>query len=129
EKGAGAFDLVYDDQKFKSFTANAGLRVNSAFNFSWGVLVPQVRVDYVKEFENDVEVFGVRFAADPDANSAPPVVIQTDNPDTSYWRLAGGVSAQFKHGISGYVEYQRYSSFSLASVHDISAGLRFQSSF
>jgi outer membrane autotransporter protein len=129
EKGAGGLNLIYDEQKFKSMTGNAGLRLTYAWNVAWGVLLPHLRADYVREFEDDVDVFGVRFAADPNATSTPPVLVATDNPDTSYWRLAAGFSAQFKHGVSGYIEYQRLESFQSISFQDVSLGLRFQRSF
>ncbi len=129
ESGAGGLNLIYDEQKFKSLTGNAGLRLTYAWNLSWGVLLPHLRADYVREFEDDVDVFGVRFANDPNAASTPPVLVATDNPDQSYWRLAGGFSAQFKHGVSGYIEYQRLESFQFISFEDISIGLRFQRTF
>jgi outer membrane autotransporter protein len=129
ETGAAGLNLIYDEQKFKSMTGNAGLRLTYAWNVAWGVLLPHLRVDYVREFEDDVDVFGVRFANDPNATSTAPVLVATDNPDTSYWRLAGGFSAQFKHGISGYIEYQRLESFEFISFQDVSIGLRFQRSF
>lgn len=129
ETGAGGLNLIYDEQKFESLTGNAGMRLTYAWNVSWGVLLPHLRVDYVREFEDDVDVFGVRFANDPNAASTPPVLVATDNPDQSYWRLAGGFSAQFKHGVSGYIEYQRLESFEFISFEDISIGLRFQRSF
>jgi outer membrane autotransporter protein len=129
ESGAGGLNLIYDEQKFKSLTGNAGLRLTYAWNVSWGVLLPHLRADYVREFEDDVDVFGVRFANDPNAASTPPVLVATDNPDQSYWRLAAGFSAQFKLGVSGYIEYQRLESFQFISFEDISIGLRFQRSF
>lgn len=129
EKGAGGLNLIYDKQTFQSFTGNLGFRVTYAWNLSWGVLLPHLRVDYVREFKDDVDVFGVRFAADPNAASTPPILVQTDNPDESYWRLATGVSAQFIHGISGYIEYQRLQSFEFINFQDVSMGLRFQKSF
>ncbi|HJY42118.1 MAG TPA: autotransporter domain-containing protein [Steroidobacteraceae bacterium] len=129
EEGAGGLNLIYDEQKFKSMTGNAGLRLTYAWNVSWGVLLPHLRADYVREFEDDVDVFGVRFAADPNAASTPPVLVATDNPDQSYWRLAAGFSAQFKHGVSGYIEYQRLESFEFIDFQDVSIGLRFQRSF
>src|SRR5262249_10085647 len=129
EQGAGGLNLIYDEQKFKSLTANAGLRVTYAWNLSWGVLLPQIRADYVREFEDDVDVFGVRFAADPSGTSTPPILLQTDNPDPSYWRLAGGLSAQFKYGVSGYIEYQRLESFKFITFQDVAVGLRFQTAF
>jgi outer membrane autotransporter protein len=129
ESGAGGLSLIYDEQNFKSLTGNLGVRMTYAWNLSWGVLLPHLRVDYVREFEDDVDVFGVRFAADPNAPSAPPILVETDNPDQSYWRLAGGFSAQFKYGLSGYVEYQRLESFEFISFQDVSVGLRMQRSF
>jgi outer membrane autotransporter protein len=129
ESGAGGLNLIYDEQKFKSLTGNVGLRLTYAWNVSWGVLLPHLRADFVREFEDDVDVFGVRFAADPNAASTPPVLVATDNPDQSYWRLAAGFSAQFKHGVSGYIEYQRLESFEFIDFQDVSIGLRFQRSF
>ncbi len=129
ERGAAGLNLIYDEQNFSSLTGNLGLRTTYALNTSWGVLLPHVRIDYVREFEDDVDVFGVRFAGDPNANSTPPILVETDNPDRSYWRLATGLSAQFAHGISGYVEYQRLESFQYISFEDVSIGLRIQRSF
>jgi outer membrane autotransporter protein len=129
ERGAGGLNLIYDEQNFKSLTSNLGLRVTYAWNLPWGVLLPHVRVDYVREFEDDVDVFGIRFAADPNAGATPPILVETDNPDTSYWRMAAGFSAQFPLGFSGYVEYQRLESFQFISFQDISVGLRMQKSF
>lgn len=129
ERGAAGLNLIYDEQSFQSFTGNIGLRATYAWNLSWGVLLPHVRVDYVREFKNDADVFGVRFAADPNANSAPPILVETDNPDESYWRLATGFSAQFIHGISAYIEYQRLESFEFINFQDVSLGLRMQHSF
>lgn len=129
ESGAQGLNLIYDEQKFTSLTGNLGIRMTYAVNAMWGVLLPHLRVDYVREFEDDVDVFGVRFAADPNAASTPPILVQTDNPDRSYWRLATGFSAQFPHGISGYVEYQRLESFQYISFQDLSVGLRLQKSF
>jgi outer membrane autotransporter protein len=129
ETGAVGLNLRYDEQKFQSLTGNLGFRATYAMNLNWGVLLPHVRIDYVREFENDVDVFGVRFAADPNANSAPPILVTSERPDESYWRLAAGVSAQFKFGFSGYMEYQRLQSFDFISFQDVSVGLRMQRSF
>jgi outer membrane autotransporter protein len=129
ESGARGLNLIYDEQRFKSLTGNLGLRATFAWNLSWGVLLPHVRADFVREFEDDVDVFGIRFAADPNAASTPPILVETENPDTSYWRFAGGFSAQFKYGLSGYVEYQRLAGFQAITFQDVSLGLRFQRSF
>ena len=129
ESGASGFNLLYDEQNFKSFTGNLGFRVNSTLNLPWVVLLPGLRVDYIREFNDDVDVFQVRFAADPNGNTAPPINIQTDNPDSSYWRLSLNVSAQFKFGFAGYIEYQRIGGYTDIDFQDLAFGLRMQRSF
>lgn len=132
ESGANGLNLTYDEQHYESATGNAGLRVSYAWKMSWGVLIPHFRGAYVREFEDATEVFGVRFSADPFASSAdptPPIIIQTDQPDESYYRLAAGMSAQFPYDISGYFEYQRLESFEFVDFEDFTIGLRIQHSF
>lgn len=132
EKGASGLNLVYDEQHYESATGNAGLRISYAWKMPWGVLVPHFRGSYVREFEDATEVFGVRFASDPFAGAAdptPPIIVQTDQPDESYFRLAAGMSAQFPYDISGYFEYQRLESFQFVDFEDFTIGLRIQHSF
>jgi hypothetical protein len=86
----------------------------------------------VREFEDETEVFGVRFASDPFANTAdptPPIFVRSDEPDQSYLRLAAGLSAQFPYDISGYVDYQRLEGYSGVSFGDVTIGLRIQHTF
>lgn len=132
ERGAQGLNLAYDEQHYESATGNAGLRISYAWKMPWGVLVPHFRGTYVREFEDATEVFGVRFASDPFASSSdptPPIIVQTDQPDDSYFRLAVGMSAQFPYDISGYFEYQRLESLQYVSFQDFTVGLRIQHTF
>lgn len=132
ESGAGGLNLAYDEQNYESGTGSAGLRISYAWKARWGVFIPHVRATYVREFENAIEVFGVRFASDPfndSGNPSPPIYVQTDEPDESYFRIAAGFSAQLPFGISGYFEYQRLESFQYVDYEDFTLGLRFQHIF
>ncbi|HET7204182.1 MAG TPA: autotransporter domain-containing protein [Steroidobacteraceae bacterium] len=132
EKGASGLDLVYDEQNYESSTGDARLNMTYAWKTSWGVLIPHFRATFVREFEDATEVFGVRFAADPFANSAdptPPIIVRTNRPDQSYWRIAAGASAQLAYDISAYVDYQRLESFELVDFEDFTIGLRIQHDF
>jgi outer membrane autotransporter protein len=128
ENGAGGLDLHFQEQANTSGTANAGLRMSYAWKTGIGVIIPQVRGEYIREFIDERETFGVRFANDP-FDDTPLIVVQTDVPDRSYWRLTGGFSAQFAHGISGFVEYQRLDSLQYFDYADVALGLRFETSF
>ncbi|HEY6642841.1 autotransporter domain-containing protein [Povalibacter sp.] len=132
EAGAGGLNLAYNEQNYESATGNAGLRISYAWKTGWGVVVPHFRGTYVREFEDATEVFSVRFASDPFASSAdpsPPIIVVTEEPDDSYFRLAAGFSAQFPYDISGYFEYQRLEAFDSVDYQDFTFGLRIQHTF
>jgi outer membrane autotransporter protein len=128
ESGAAGLDLRFEEQTYVSGTANAGLRMSYAWKTGIGVIVPQVRGEYIRELIDERETFGVRFANDP-FDDTPLMIMKTDVPDRSYWRLTGGFSAQFAHGISGFVEYQKLDSLRYFDYADIALGLRFETSF
>lgn len=131
ENGANGLDLAYGEQSYKSSAANLSFAINYAWSTPWMVLLPHVRGEYLHELNNDVEVFGIRFANDPFSNTSnptPPVIVRSDVPDQWYWRLAAGISAQFKYGFSGYVEYQRLEDFQFVNFENLTLGLRFQRS-
>jgi hypothetical protein len=90
--------------------------------------MPHVRAEYLREFIPDDESFRVRFANDPFSDT-PLMIIRADAPDQSYWRLAAGFAAQFKHGISAFAEYERISGQQYLTYTDISLGLRIEAGF
>jgi uncharacterized protein YhjY with autotransporter beta-barrel domain len=128
ENGAGGLDLAYADQSFQSVTATLGMRINYAWKLPFGILMPYVRSDYVRELDSNVAIFNVRFVNDMDSDAAP-IAVQSDTPDQSYWRLSGGLSAQLPLGFAGYVEYQRLESLEFVAFQDLAVGLRMQYRF
>jgi outer membrane autotransporter protein len=128
EWGANGLDLAYQEQSYSSGTANVGLRLTYAWKTNIGVIVPQIRGEFIREGMQDTNAFTVRFANDPFDNT-PMILVQTEEPDRSYWRVAGGFSAQFRYGISGFVEYQRLESLEFFDYADVAMGLRFETGF
>jgi hypothetical protein len=90
--------------------------------------VPQIRGEYLREFIDDTEAFGVRFANDP-FDDTPVIIVHTDETDQSYWRIAAGLSAQFRYGVSGFIEYQKLQSLQYFSYADVALGIRFETAF
>jgi len=128
EHGAAGLDLEYNRQSYVSATVNSGLRLSYALKTAIGVFIPQLRGEYVREFIEDTQAFGVRFANDP-FKDTPLIKVTSDVPDLSYMRVAGGISAQLLHGISGFCEYQRMIGQELFSYADLAFGLRIEASF
>ena len=130
ETGAAGLNLDFDKQNYRSATANLGMQANFAVNLPFGVLVPHARAEWLHEFETNAALLNVHFDADPNAGtSTSPMVVQGDVPNRSYWRLSGGASLQFTHGVSAYVEYQRLASYGALAYHDVAIGLRAQQLF
>jgi uncharacterized protein with beta-barrel porin domain len=103
ERGADGLNLTVDDQDWESLTTTLGGQISAALSQSWGVLVPQLSLGWVHEFENDAATFTAFYTADPRRN---PLISQTDDPDRDYAQLGVGVSAVLPNGIQAYVDYQ-----------------------
>lgn len=133
ESGAQGLDLLFAGQDNQSFTVSGGASVSYAITTEKFVLIPQLRVDYVLELENDGQIINVRFLNDPfanDPNSPSPVIpIRTDDPDDSYITVGLGVSAQFVNGISGFVDWQKVTQYDDLDSDSISFGLRWERLF
>jgi len=112
-----------DNQDFKSLTLSLGGQVSYAWSQKWGVLLPQARVEWVHEFENDDDTIGGRFTLDPTNTGFQ---IATDNPDRDYFNLGIGFSAVFAEGRSAYLYYENVQGFDDLTFHSVNAGLRFE---
>jgi outer membrane autotransporter protein len=133
ETGVLGLELDIGDQSNRSFTVNAGGHVSYAMLTSWGVLVPNARLDWVREFEDGSEVLSYRFVNDPFANDpndpSPVVTLQSDRPDSNYFIWSVGLSAQFIQGFAGFVNYQSYAGYSNVKLREWSFGARWEKTF
>jgi uncharacterized protein YhjY with autotransporter beta-barrel domain len=130
ESGISGLDLDIGDQSTKSFTVNAGGHVSYAVLTDWGVLVPNLKVDWVHEFEDNSETLAFNFINDPFAGDpsdpSPGITLRSDRPDSNYFIWSVGTSAQFVFGVSGFVNYQSYAGYSNVDIDEWSAGLRWE---
>ena len=119
----GAMAMSIEAETFKSLTSNIGFQLARAISYRKGVVVPQLRLEWVHEFENDQAAIGARFVND--INSTP-FVIQTNKPDRDYFDLGIGVSTQFAGGRSAYLLYETLLGYENVDYHGIRAGMRFE---
>jgi outer membrane autotransporter protein len=133
EQGAGALNMIVGRQSAKSLTLNAGGHASYVYAATWGVFIPHLRLDYVRELETDRHLMDVRLAADPFANDpsnpSPTITLQSDRPDPSYFVWSIGASAQFVNGIAGFVNYQHMSGMNDFTLSQVNYGLRFERRF
>lgn len=126
ERGGLGWALHVDEQDFDSMQTAGGLQLNYAVNLPWAIIVPMVRAEYIHEFKNDQRNIRAFFIQDP---SQTQFNIMTDKPDRDYIVMSAGVSAQFMHGISAFVNYDTVQAHSYVSNHNFAGGVRVQLPF
>lgn len=115
--------LEIDEQGFTSFTLAVGGQVIKAISMPWGVLLPQLNVEYVHEFANDNDAIAGRFLGD---SSGTTFFLPTDDPDRNYVNLSVGTSAVFAKGRSAFIQYQTLLGYEDLESHAIGVGLRIE---
>lgn len=141
ERNAGAQNelaLAYDDQTANSLELQFGVTAGYTWSQSWGVLSPYGRIMAAQEMRNSRQVFGAHYVFDPcfenpgvctnpatDPN-ATGIRIQSDRPDSAYYRWAFGVSAVLANGFGAFAEYEALGAYDGVSFDVITAGVRYQ---
>lgn len=121
ESGAPLFGLAFSDQDFDSLQSTLGGQVSYAIATTWGTVVPQVRIEWGHEFENDRRNIVAQFIAEP-----VPISTPTEDPDRNFFSLGLGLSAFFGERTSAFVDYSTALGLRDTTSHTLTAGLRLQ---
>jgi outer membrane lipase/esterase len=128
ERNANGFEFDYGAQTVSSFDASLGLKLQHVFTPAFGVLIPFLRGELHREFGNDTRTIDAVYsgAAPAMTESAANFNIATNEPDERFYTGAVGISAVFKHGLQGFLQYEQ--TFGLEHIDDraIGGGVRFE---
>jgi len=124
ETGAGPWSVQFDEQNINSFEAVVGMQASKTISKSWGVMVPQLRVELVHQFENESRIINSRFTGAVQNGITTNLLQTTDAPDRNYFNISLATSAQFSHGRSAYLQYTGLIGLKALSVHGIELGIR-----
>lgn len=128
EQGGEGWALHIDQQAFESLQTAAGLQLAYAISLPWAVIIPTARAEYIHEFQNDSRNIRAFYLGDGNVNKAF-FNIATDNPDRDFIVAGAGLSAQFAHGISAFVNYDTVQAHSYVNNHNFSGGIRLELAF
>lgn len=120
--GAG-LALAVDERQLTSMQGVLGGKMSYAVSTSWGVLMPSLQVEYVKEFKDDPDGLVTRFAFDPTNTS---FVIDGDKVDTDFLNIGLGLSGVFANGRSGYIYYEHVAGKDRTSQDSLAIGIRIE---
>ena len=122
--GAGSgLALSVDGRALKSLQGVVGGKLSYAISTSWGVLLPNAQLEWVKEFEDDPELLVTRFAADP---TQTPILVESERIDNDYFNLGVGLSGVFANGRSAYLYYEHVAGQDRMSSDSLALGVRIE---
>jgi len=122
QAGSG-WGITVNQQSYQSLSLSIGGQLAYAMSSAYGVWLPQLRFEWLKELKDDIHVVEGHFVGDPNKETFR---LPTDKPDTSYFNLGAGVSAVFPNGRSAYLFYQTVLGFEHLTQHAINLGLRWE---
>lgn len=113
--------LRIEQRTVKSLSSVLGGKASYTHSAAWGVLVPQVSLEWQREYSGDPDAFRAFLITDP---TNTPILITGDALDNSYFRWNFGLSAVFPHGRSGFIQYDRIFGRDGMSQQNLSLGVR-----
>ena len=121
EDGPAAHALKYFDQTARSHKAVLGARAEGKVAVRWGHIMPQVRVDYARSFDEQNEA-GLAYA--DLAAQGPAYTLRGRAMDTGRWTVGLGGRLLLRSGVELGVEYTTNIDQSSAYVGSLRLGLR-----
>lgn len=122
ESNGGGWEAAFASQDVTSQIFAMGGHLAYAASFGWGVLVPHARVEWRTELEDERDLIVGRFVQDP----ASSFTITADKPDSDWYQLSAGVSAQFAHGIAAFLDYEEVIEYDNTDLGIVTLGARWE---
>ena len=115
-----AITNAYFDQQDDSLTGTVGVQASYAISTSFGVVVPQVSAEYVREFldnrEDQTAILG--------CCGDQPVTFKLDQPDRNHFNVGAGVVVVLPDGINPFLNYEAEIANYLEETHTVTVGFR-----
>jgi outer membrane lipase/esterase len=118
--GSG-LNMRFDSVDDKSLIGLLGVQVQRVFSLTTGVLVPQIRVEYLHEFDDDPSRAAARFAFDGADNR---YTMTGNTPDSDYVAVGFGVGWVLPRGWIPFIDGEFLAGHDDRDFYRITAGLR-----
>ncbi len=124
ETGGDGWGLRYDSQDVESVTTTLGGEVAYAISAPFGVVVPQLRGEYIHEFEDDDRRVGAIFRGDN--TTQRKFYLRTDDADQDYFTLGTEVATTFAGGLGVFAAYDVLLGYEDVESHELTFGGRIE---
>ena len=122
--------LKYGSQSINSLRSVLGIVVTRPLSFGFGVLSPNLRLDWDHEYQNEASTIQAQYVADNSITTvrkcASCFLIPTERPARDFGTVGVGLSALFSNRWQGYLSYERLIGVSYLTSNAITLGVRAQ---
>lgn len=118
--------IAYNEREFDSTRTILGAIASRPFSRSFGILTPNLRLEWHHEFEDDPVAVTGRFANDPAVCAGCGLTFPGGEVDTDFAVAALGLSATFARRLQGYIQYETLLGLSGLTSNAFSIGMRGQ---
>ena len=120
QPGDGAIRI--DDLNLKTTIVTLGGQFSYAISTSWGVFMPNARLELQRRVQGSGRIVGAQLVADGTINSQ----VGLETVDRDYGNASIGFSVVLPRGVNGFVNYERLFGRSNYSNSKLTLGLRFE---
>lgn len=119
----GGLAMQVDSRELTSTLGVLGGKASYTISTSWGVLMPNLQVEWLHEFEDDPDALVTRFVNDPTGTA---ILIPADEIDSDFFNIGLGLSGVFASGRSAYLYYEHRAGQSEYSLDSLAIGVRIE---
>jgi len=124
KESGGAAAIIMDAQKRDIGTLQMGARLSAAFNTQRAVILPELSLRLVNDFEDESQALTGRWVGS--TASGNDFTWNSDAPDSSYAVASVGLSFQLAHGNSGFLTLESIEGYDRLTQQRVSAGWRWE---
>ena len=119
EVGTTTIEMHYGDRNISSLTSSLGLRLENSYSYGWGMLVPNVRLASVHEFQNRSQQIMNELVITPGSGFN----VATDAATRNYLNSGFGIVAALNRGMQLFVDYDKRSRDPLLNSWAVNIGV------
>lgn len=123
ETGNTGLELRFAKDRRVSLQSRLGFLGSVAISEEFAVIVPQLGVSWLHEFENDQRDIQFNFVGD---TRNKLLTFQNEKPDRDFLEISAGTSVVFAQGVQAFVNYRAIASHRYFNGHSASFGMRME---
>lgn len=124
ETGSASWLVAAEKQRHEQLNTNAGLNTSYTLSYSWGVMVPSIRLSLVSQSNLSNSPIAFQFIGVE--SSSGHFELRADSPDSLFYQWDISTAFALANGLSTFLNGQVLSGYNGISAYQISGGINWE---